>query len=275
MNDTLIEQLLNEEESSLLDFKKEQYLIDFSGLSYTKEQKEEKRSEFIKDILAFANATFAEKKDAYILIGVQEIRGGRSIPNGISKHFDDATLHQIVNSKTRNRIKFSYKAFSFEGVQLGIIQIPVQEQFTFLSSNYGKLKGNVVYIRDGSSTDEVRPDEIAQRAKNEEEINRNKLFLQPIFDAHGIGSGSLRLTLWNRGETIKNISIEWFNGKLPKAAWAKDEQIEIDINKATRNQFIFPFSINYEDKLGNKFRKKLSYDLERIGLSEIETQEIS
>lgn len=278
MNDTLMEQLLNDEESSWLDFKEKQYLFnktDFAGLSFTTKQIEEEKSELLKDILAFANATIVEGKDAYILIGAQEVKGGRSILKGISKHFDDADLHQFVNSKTRNRIRFSYKAYPFESVQLGIIQIPVQEQSTFINNNYGKLKGNVVYIRDGSSTVEVRPDELAQRAKNQEEINRNKLLLQPLFDAHGIGNGSLRLTLWNRGETIKNISIEWFNGKSSKAAWTKDEQITISMNKSARNQFIFPFSISYEDKLGNRFKKELTYDLESIGLTEIKTEELS
>lgn len=152
MNDTLLEQLLNEDESSSLDFKQAQYPFDGAN--------DEQKSELLKDILAFTNAW--RRTDAYILIGVEEIKGGRSRVLGIQHHLDDANLQQFVNSKTRRPIEFSYRGYPFEGLQLGIITIPVQERPVFLDKkNYGILRKNVVYIRRSSSTDEAKPDEIA------------------------------------------------------------------------------------------------------------------
>ena len=79
MDATLLERLLYEEEGETLDFKEMQY--PFSGAS--KEQK----SELLKDILGFANAW--RRAEAYIIIGVKEVRGGRSTVVGTTNHLDD------------------------------------------------------------------------------------------------------------------------------------------------------------------------------------------
>ena len=69
---TLIESLLYQSEGTALDFKKEQY-------SFQKATDEQK-SELLKDILAFANSW--RQNEAYIVIGVEEVVGGRHIPVG-------------------------------------------------------------------------------------------------------------------------------------------------------------------------------------------------
>lgn len=151
MNIHLLEELLHEDESSSLDFKREQYKFD--------SEDDDARSELLKDILAFANAF--RRSDAYILIGVEEIRGGRSIIAGVSEHLDDANLQQFINSKTQKPIEFSYETFSAEGKSLGIIRVPPQRRPFFCKKYYGKVKANEVYIRRGSSTAVANPDEIA------------------------------------------------------------------------------------------------------------------
>lgn len=152
MDSNTLENLLNEDESNYIDFKQAQYRFA--------EASEEDKSEILKDILAFANAW--RRTDAYILIGVKEIKGGRSQVIGITDQSDDAALQQFVNSKVQKPIQFSYIAFEFEEKQVGIIKIPVQERPFYLKQKYGKLKPNVVYLRRGSSTDEAEPDEIAK-----------------------------------------------------------------------------------------------------------------
>lgn len=152
MDSITLENLLNENESNYLDFKQAQYR--FEGAS------DEDKSEILKDILAFANAW--RRTDAYIIIGVLEVKGGRSQVIGITDHFDDAALQQFVNSKVQKPIQFSYAALEFEEKQVGIIKIPVQERPFYLKQKYDKLKPNVVYLRRGSSTDEAEPDEIAK-----------------------------------------------------------------------------------------------------------------
>jgi len=88
MNPELIDELLNQEEGVSLDFKSAQY--PFSGAT------DEDKSELLKDVLGFANAWRTE--EAYILIGVEEVKGGRSKVVGVCDHFDDANLQQFINN---------------------------------------------------------------------------------------------------------------------------------------------------------------------------------
>lgn len=156
MNQEKFEQLLYEEEGNILDFKKEQYLF----AKATDEQK----SELLKDILGFANAF--RRATAYILIGVEDVRGGRGKIIGISPndHLQDHALQQFVNNLASHPVRFQYEAFCFEGKQIGIISIEEQIRPIYLKRDYGKLKKNAVYVRRGSSTDPTKPalpDEIA------------------------------------------------------------------------------------------------------------------
>lgn len=156
MNKDKFEQLLYEEEGNTLDFKKEQYL--FSKVNY------EEKSELLKDVLGFANAW--RRATAYILIGVEDVRGSRGKIIGISPndHLQDHALQQFVNNLTNHPVRFQYEAFCFEGKQIGIISIEEQMRPIYLKRDYGKLKKNEVYVRRGSSTDPTKPaspDEIA------------------------------------------------------------------------------------------------------------------
>jgi hypothetical protein len=152
MDSQLLETLLNEDESTTLDFKRDQY--PFDGAT------DEQKSELLKDILAFANAW--RRTDAYILIGAEEVRGGRSRPVGIPKHLDDASLQQFVNSKCNRPVVFRYEVVSIDQVEIGSIHIPIQERPFYLNKDYGKLKKDTVYVRRGSSTAIADPDEIAK-----------------------------------------------------------------------------------------------------------------
>ena len=152
MDDGLMDQLLNEDESSSLDFKLEQY--PFAGAT------DDQKSEILKDILAFANAW--RRTDAYVLIGVEEVRGGRSIVHGVANHPSESDLQQFVNSKTNRPVGFSYRAFLLEGKQVGVIQVAVQDRPLYLTTKYGRLNKGVVYVRRGSSTDIADIDEIAR-----------------------------------------------------------------------------------------------------------------
>jgi hypothetical protein len=157
MDATLFERLLYEEESTTLDFKKEQY-------RFVKATDEEK-SELLKDILGFTNAW--RRSEAYILIGVEDVRGGRGNVVGIpaTDHLDDHSLQQFVNNLTNRPVQFHYEAFGCEGKQVGIIRIEEQQRPIYLKHDYGKLQKEKVYVRRGSSTDPTKPasiEEIAQ-----------------------------------------------------------------------------------------------------------------
>lgn len=144
-----IESLLYESESDELDFKRNQYPLTNN----------DQKSELIKDILAFTNSW--RRTDAYILIGVDQTKvAGRSLPVGVTQHLSDSNLQQMVNSKTNRHVTFSYNEVSFNGLELGVIKIPVQDRPRFLTNDFGKLKKDVVYVRRGSSTAEAGLDEI-------------------------------------------------------------------------------------------------------------------
>ncbi len=157
MNNGLFESLIYEEESTTLDFKKQQYRFS--------RESEGVKSELLKDILGFANAW--RRSDAFILIGVKEVRGGRGEVVGLnqSEHLDDHALQQFVNNLTNRPVRFHYEAFEFEGKQVGIIKIEQQARPIYLKRSYGRLSKETVYVRRGSSTDPTKPaslDEIAQ-----------------------------------------------------------------------------------------------------------------
>lgn len=149
---SFVEQLLHEDESTSLDFKRDQYR--FQGVDA------DTKSELLKDILAFLNSW--RRSPAYILIGADEVRGGRSQVVGVTEHLDDAQLQQFVNSKTQRPVTFSYRQVSIDGKDIGLIEIPIQQRPVYLRRDFGKLAKERVYIRRGSSTAEATPDEVAR-----------------------------------------------------------------------------------------------------------------
>lgn len=147
----LIDMLLFEEEGSALDFKSEQYRFIKAS--------DEDKSELLKDILAFANAW--KRSDAYILIGIKEVKGSKSEVTGITEALDDAQLQQFVQSKVNKPIQFSYLSAEIDAKKVALITIPAQTRPLFLKKDFGKLTANTVYVRRGSSTSIALPDEIA------------------------------------------------------------------------------------------------------------------
>jgi hypothetical protein len=173
MHDALFERLLYEEESATLDFKEEQY-------RFSKATDDEK-SELLKDILGFANGW--RRSDAYILIGVEDVRGGRGNVVGIAptEQLNDHSVQQFVNNLTNRPVRFHYEAFCFEGKQIGIIRIEQQPRPVYLRKDFGKLKKDEVYIRRGSSTDPTKPaspDEIALMGSGGDEDSEASLTVE-------------------------------------------------------------------------------------------------
>ena len=171
----LIDQLLFEEEGTTLDFKCEQYRF--------RRATEDEKSELLKDILSFANAH--RRTDAYILIGVKEVKGGRSEIVGISDDLDDASLQQFINSKTNKPIDFSYKTIQYNEFKVGIIHIPVQRRPFFLTKDVGKLQKHLVYIRRSSSTDIASPDEVISSMGKEDIGSHNEIPSLDVFLVSG------------------------------------------------------------------------------------------
>ena len=174
----ILECLLNEAEGASLDFKSAQYPFENAHKG--------EKVELLKDILAFANSW--RRTTAYILIGVDEVKGGRSNIVGVDKHLDDASLHQFVNGKTQSPVEFNYQVIQIEGTTIGAIEIPSQKRPIYLNKNFERLNAREVFIRDGSSTRTATPEEIAKMGA--EEVISGTPLLEPRFriwlvDDHG------------------------------------------------------------------------------------------
>lgn len=170
-----IEALLWEEESTTLDFKQRQYRFA--------QATDDEKAELLKDILTFTNAF--RRSDAFILIGVKEVKGGRSEVLGIETQLEDASLQQFVNNKTQRPMTFAYKAMEIDGLPIAVIHIPLQYRPIYLKRDFGRLKENVVYLRRGSATAVATPDEVARMGSDRVVAAA----LEP----------SLSLSLFNRG----------------------------------------------------------------------------
>ena len=157
LDQKLLENLLHEAEGTSLDFKSEQYSFTYAS--------DGEKSKLLKDILAFANSW--RRTTAYILIGVEEVKGGRSRIVGVQEHLDDAVLHQFVNVKTQRPVEFTYQVVNVEGTTIGVIEIPVQKRPIYLKGKFAGLLPQQVIIRDGSSTRPATPDEIAKMGEEE------------------------------------------------------------------------------------------------------------
>ncbi len=151
MDSNLLTVLLKESESTSLDFKRDQYRF----------VSDNEKGELLKDILAFVNSW--RHADAYILIGIDESQDNAVV--GVSSHFDDATLQQFVSTKTQRPATFSYETVTYQGQQIDVITIPLQERPLYLKKDFGLLKKDTVYIRRGSSTDIASPTEVAEIGK--------------------------------------------------------------------------------------------------------------
>ncbi len=157
LNSKLLENLLHEPEGTSLDFKSAQYPFELA--------EDKQKAELLKDILAFANSW--RRTTAYILIGVEEVKSGRSKVVGVSRHLDDASLHQFVNSKTQRPVDFSYQVIQIEGKEVGALEILIQKRPAYLRKAFDGLGEAAVFIRDGSSTRLATPDEIARMGAEE------------------------------------------------------------------------------------------------------------
>jgi len=154
--------LLYETESETLDFKSGQYRFPSGN--------EQERSELLKDILAFANTW--KRSDAYILIGVDENRGGKAAVLGVPDHLRDGDVQQFVNSRTNRPVSFLVETVTIEGREIDVIGVSKNQQRPiFTKSACGSVKAGTVYVRRGSTTAEADPDEVAHMARAQAEIN--------------------------------------------------------------------------------------------------------
>jgi len=161
VNESDLAQLLQQSESETLDFKSRQY--KYSGA----DAGEESKSKLLKDIIAMANV----RKDSlrYILIGVDEHLEPEKRVCGADATLDDADIQQFVNKKTNRPVFFLVENIFYKTLPVTVIRIESAQKYPiFVSQTYGAVKSNVVYVRRGSSTDELSPDALLEFDREED-----------------------------------------------------------------------------------------------------------
>ena len=135
-----------DEESTNLDFKKEEYhKNDYASL--------------IKDISSMANAVNNEIKR--IVIGVKHRPGEDKEFIGVENLTDQATLENVIQENIEPNINFKYYPYKFKNITLGIIEI--YDNFDkpyMMRKDYSTLKKGDMWIRKGSRQSRVTREDL-------------------------------------------------------------------------------------------------------------------
>lgn len=155
----------NEDESVTLDFKRE---------IYTKE----KNQEFLKDVVAFANA-LSNDPYRYIVIGVKE-------QSGLKEYFDIkredvgdvANYQQLIDQNIEPNIPINIDYVEVNNKNLAIFKIgPCDNAPYMFKKDYRKMKQGMIYIRTGTSTRLATRQELDLMYKNKQKINRKDILV--------------------------------------------------------------------------------------------------
>lgn len=153
MTNDKFENILNNPESDILDFKREQY-------SFLSNQNDVNTAKFVKDIISFSNTIRTET--SYIILGIGESESGEKEILGLDKHIDDAIFQEKIKNKVTPIPYFSYSTIKFQDKIFGVIEIPVRkyEEPIFSTVKMKGLETGKVYFRRGSSNSEATGREI-------------------------------------------------------------------------------------------------------------------
>ena len=137
------QKLLALAESEILDFKQEGYDLE----------QNKGRSALSKDVLAMANTP--RNQSARIVFGVNWTPESGSDIVGLNRQFDDVDLQ---NAFIRKRIhpvpRFIYTPLELEGKQVGVIEIPVNNDGPYIPlTDSEELRAGVIYYRRGTQND--------------------------------------------------------------------------------------------------------------------------
>ncbi|WP_176087250.1 AlbA family DNA-binding domain-containing protein [Virgibacillus dokdonensis] len=155
----------NEDESVTLDFKREIYNKD-------------KNHEFLKDIVALANA-LSNDTYRYIIIGVKE-------QSGFKEYFDVkrddvgdvANYQQLIDQNIEPNIPISIEYVEINDKNLAIFKIgPCDNAPYMFKKDYRKIKQGMIYIRTGTSTRFAKRQELDLMYQNRQKINRKDIIV--------------------------------------------------------------------------------------------------
>jgi len=148
----MITALTIDEIVSLVGATPEQAALDWKT-DFVLPSDDEKRGEVIKDITAIANAS--PLSYGFIVYGVDPRKPDPII--GISSHYDDAKLQQLLKGKVEPAPEFLYYEASAGAKTVAVIQLaPSRRRPFIIAVDIGKVRAGQIPIRRGSSTHGAR-----------------------------------------------------------------------------------------------------------------------
>jgi hypothetical protein len=144
--------LINNSESSTLDFKSKMY-------DFIDDRDSIKIGKFVKDIISFSNTI--RNWTSYIIIGIQEKDGEKTFLGQVDKT-DDAFLQDKVKDKVFPRPNFTYYKINYDNKIFGVFEFPITKYSTPIYPTV-KLKGldiGHIYYRTGTTNTEAIGHEI-------------------------------------------------------------------------------------------------------------------
>ena len=138
-------------EGDTLDFKRDQYRLE----------SDQQKAGLVKDIICMANTPRDEP--AYILIGVTDKSGRAGDVVGTSEHPDPVIFQNLIRGNVNPPIQFSYRAIRYLSVEVGLFEIPVDQNLqtpVMATRRLGNLIPGVIYFRRSAQNGEAGPHEI-------------------------------------------------------------------------------------------------------------------
>lgn len=163
---------MNEQISKIIEYESESYKVDFKSEQYPL-GKNPKRSEFLKDIMAFANHISDE--DKYIIIGIKDSNSENKTILEVSALIDEAKYQEFLLENVEPKINFEYKPVQYNGKQIAYFRIfnntdrPYLFKKDIINQN-GKVdyKYGEGFIRTGTTSRKIGRKEL-------DDINKSKM----------------------------------------------------------------------------------------------------
>lgn len=154
MDSTEFLKIIDNPESPTLDFKATQY--DLGGKGNSPSQKNAKRANFAKDILAMSNTP--RDGAAYIIVGIKKEKyTGEKKLLGISNNYDDGDIQEILANWITPMPSVLYEPIPYQGKLYGIFSVSPNHNGPFFPlKDYNEvLKRQTLYGRRGSQNAEI------------------------------------------------------------------------------------------------------------------------
>jgi tetratricopeptide (TPR) repeat protein len=157
LTDSDFEKLLQRNEGPTLDFKSEMY--HFLGKEANQKNKDAIESQFLKDILSLVNTERSET--SYIIFGIDDDpeTNQKKYLGILPPYIDNAVLTSKIQGKTYTPPEFQFYLKIWKEKTFGVITIPLPKIETpFEAKNdFGEVRRNTIYYRNGSQNREADP----------------------------------------------------------------------------------------------------------------------